>query len=81
MVDAGLTPFEALQTGTVNVARFLKRTDMGTIKNGAVSDVILLNDNPLTNIENTRKIEGVMLGSKWLSKKWIDDELKKLEKR
>ncbi|MGZ5136012.1 MAG: amidohydrolase family protein, partial [Flavitalea sp.] len=81
MVDAGLTPYEALQTGTVNVARFLKRAnDMGTIKKGAVSDLILLNGNPLAGIHQTRNIEGVMLGNRWLSKTYIESALKKLEK-
>ena len=81
MVDAGLTPYEALRTGTVNIAKFLNRADMGVIKTGAVADLILLNDNPLTNIEHTKNIEGVMLNGKWLSRSWIDNELKKLEKK
>ena len=81
MVDAGLTPYEALRTGTVNVARFLKRAnDMGTIKKGAVSDLILLNGNPLAGIHQTKNIEGVMLGNRWLSKTYIESALKKLEK-
>ena len=79
LVDAGLTPYEALKTGTVNVARFLKRNDMGTIKKGNVSDLVLLNDNPLTNIRNTQKIEGVMLGKLWLSKEYIAAALIKIK--
>lgn len=82
MVDAGLTPYEALRTGTVNVAKFYNRSnDMGTIKAGAVADLILLNGNPLKDIEQTKKIEGVMLGYRWLSKDYIDAELKKLAKK
>ncbi len=80
MVDAGLTPYEALRTGTVNVATFLNRNDMGVIKKGAVSDLVLLNGNPLTNIELVKNIEGVMLGTQWLSKDQISKELKRLEK-
>ena len=81
LVDAGLTPYEALRTGTVNVARFLKRQDMGTIKKGNVSDLVLLNDNPLTNIRNTQKIEGVMLGKLWLSKEYIAAALTKIQEQ
>jgi imidazolonepropionase-like amidohydrolase len=81
MVDAGLTPYEAIRTGTVNVATFYKKPDMGTIKTGAISDLILLNGNPLRDINQTRNIEGVMVGNRWLSKAYIDGELKKLEKR
>lgn len=80
MVDAGLTPFEALQSGTVNVAKFYGKKDMGMIKPGFVSDLILLDGNPLQNIENSKKIEGVMLGNFWLPKDYISSELKKLEK-
>ena len=81
MVDAGLTPYEALRTGTVNVGRFLnKSNEMGTIKTGALSDLVLLNGNPLTDIHQTKNIEGVMLGNRWLSKSYIQSALKKLEK-
>ncbi|MBC7827340.1 MAG: amidohydrolase family protein [Chitinophagaceae bacterium] len=81
MVDAGLTPYEALRTGTVNVAAFYKRSnDMGVIKTGAVSDLVLLNGNPLKDISQTKNIEGVMVGNHWLSKIYIGNELKKLEK-
>ncbi|MBA4140186.1 MAG: amidohydrolase family protein [Segetibacter sp.] len=80
MVDAGLTPYEALRTGTVNVAAFLNRQDMGVIKTGAVSDLVLLNGNPLTDIQQVKNIEGVMLGTQWLSKDRISKELKGLEK-
>lgn len=82
MVDAGLTPYEALKTGTVNVASFYNHPgETGTIKQGAVSDLVLLNGNPLKNIAQTSNIEGVMLGKLWLSKKYLEQELKKLVKQ
>jgi len=81
LVAAGLTPYEALMTGTLNVAKYLNQSDAGTIRVGAVSDMVLLNSNPLTDIRNTRDIAGVMIGSRWLSREFIDLELKKLEKK
>ncbi|WP_138475345.1 amidohydrolase family protein [Dyadobacter bucti] len=81
LTDAGLTPYQALRTGTVNVASYLKKTDTGVIKTGNVSDLVLLSGNPLTDIGQTRNIEGVMIGTKWLSKAYLQKELKKLEKR
>ncbi|MBD0279187.1 MAG: amidohydrolase family protein [Flavisolibacter sp.] len=81
LVDAGLSPYEALRTGTVNVARFYRQPDWGVIKEGAVADLILLNGNPLANIDETRNIEGVLLNGRWLSKNWIKDQLKSLEKK
>lgn len=71
MVDAGLTPYEAIRMGTVNVARFFGQSDAGVIKPGAVADLILLNGNPLLDINQTKNIEGVVLNGRWLSKSWI----------
>ncbi|NIJ53740.1 amidohydrolase family protein [Dyadobacter arcticus] len=81
LTDAGLTPYEALKTGTVNVAEYLKKMDSGVVKIGNVSDLVLLNGNPLEDIGQTKNIEGVMIGTKWLPKTYLQSELKKLEKR
>lgn len=82
LVDAGLTPYEALKTGTVNVATYLgKSANSGVIKQGYAADLVLLNGNPLKDINQTRSIEGVMIGSKWLSKETIASELKRLERK
>jgi imidazolonepropionase-like amidohydrolase len=81
LVDAGLTPYEALKTGTANVGEFYKMPGkLGVIKAGAVSDLVLINGNPLEDISNTTKIEGVLLGDKWMSRSAIDEVLKKLDK-
>lgn len=80
LVDAGLTPYEALQTGTVNVAKYLSISNAGTIKPGAVADLLLMDGNPLTDITNSRKVAGVMIRGKWLSKSEIDAGLRKLVK-
>lgn len=81
LVDAGLTPYEALKTGTINVGVFYKKPDeMGVIKQGANSDVVLLNANPLEDIANTQKIEGVLVGNRWMNRTTLDEMLRKLEK-
>ena len=80
MVDAGLTPFEALQTGTVNVADYLDKENSGVVQAGAVSDLVLLNANPLEDISNSTKIEAVMIGRKYLPRDSIDVMLNKLVK-
>ena len=66
LVDAGLTPFEALATGTIAVAEFLG-TNTGTIAVGRDADLVLLDSNPLIDISNTRRIHGVMLRGTWYS--------------
>lgn len=81
LVDAGLTPYQALRTGTANVAAFFNRSDMGKVQAGAVADLILLHKNPLSDIRNSTAITGVMIGGKWLSREWIDAALKKLERK
>lgn len=68
LVDAGLTPLEALQSGTLNVARFLGETDRGRVAPGMVADLILLEGNPLQAIENTTRISGVLHGGEWLDR-------------
>lgn len=72
LVDAGLTPYEALRTGTVNVGQFLHRSNQGMVRKGAVADLVLVTDNPLEKIDNTSKIEGVMVGGRWLSRADLD---------
>jgi hypothetical protein len=81
MVRSGLTPYEALRTGTVNVATYLKLADTGMIKQGYVADLVLIDGNPLKDITQTRKVQGVMLNGKWLSKEYIESGLKPLASR
>jgi imidazolonepropionase-like amidohydrolase len=67
MVDSGLTPYAALQTATVNPATFLGMNNRtGTIAVGKEADLVLLNNNPLTDINHTRNIAGVSSGNSWL---------------
>jgi imidazolonepropionase-like amidohydrolase len=81
LVDAGLTPYQALRTGTVNVAEYLGQSaTAGTIAVGKQADLVLLNGNPLQNISQTTRIEGVLLGDQWMPKGDLEGKLKKLEK-
>ncbi len=69
MVAAGLTPFQALQTGTTNVARFFKKeATSGTIAANKRADLVLLGGNPLQNINETMNITGVILGGKYYTR-------------
>jgi hypothetical protein len=81
LVRSGLTPYEALRTGTVNVAAYLKLPDTGMIKRGYTADLVLIDGNPLQDITQTRKVRGVMLNGKWLSREYIDAGLKPLASR
>jgi imidazolonepropionase-like amidohydrolase len=80
LVAAGFTPFQALQTGTVNPARYFgTSSSTGTVARGMRADLLLLDANPLTDIANTTKIAGVMLNGRWMSRGEIDKRLKGLE--
>jgi imidazolonepropionase-like amidohydrolase len=76
LVAAGLTPYQALETGTRNVAVFfgtLPKT--GTIAVGKRADLVLLDANPLIDVRNTTRRAGVMLGGRWLPKAAIETRL------
>ena len=81
-VDAGFTPLEALQTATLNPARFFGREqDFGAVQPGRLADLVLLSANPLVNIANTRKIVSVIADGRYLSRPDLDrlqDRLKKV---
>lgn len=73
LVNAGLTPLEALRTTTIEPARFLAATDsLGTIEVGKVADLLLLDANPLDDITNTRQIRGVVLNGRYLDRAALD---------
>jgi imidazolonepropionase-like amidohydrolase len=65
LVASGLSPFEALQTGTSNVAEFLG-LNTGTIEVGRDADLVLLDASPRQSISNTRRVHGVMLRGTWI---------------
>lgn len=69
---AGLTPVMTLQTATLNPAKFLGiATSFGTIKQGKIADLVLLDANPLKNIGNTRRIAAVVLDGRYLPKEYL----------
>ena len=80
LVASGLSPFEALQTGTTNVADFLGLKS-GRIVPGYRADLVLVDDNPLADIANTRRIHGVMLNGRWLTSVEREERLDVLRRK
>ena len=75
-VAAGLTPYEALQAGTVNVARYFGALDrFGTVEEGKVADLVLLEANPLDDIGNAARQAGVMARGRWVPASEIEERL------
>ncbi len=76
MVDAGMTPYQVLRSGTIDVGRhYGPRGDFGSIAIGHRADFILLSANPLDNVANVQRREGVMLRGRWLPEAEIQKRL------
>ena len=62
LAESGLSNLEALQTATIVPAKYANlQAIYGTVEIGKVADLIILDENPLNNIENTQKINAVLL--------------------
>lgn len=80
LVEAGFTNEEALTSATRLGAEWLEINDkIGTVEAGKFADLILLDENPLEDISNTRKISGVFVNGKWIDKNKIDTMLSNVE--
>lgn len=65
LVEAGLTPYEALACGTSAVGRFLGESDVGVVAEGARADLLLLEADPLLDVANLTRRVGVMADGAW----------------
>jgi imidazolonepropionase-like amidohydrolase len=73
LVKAGLTPAEALDAATWSSAKFLGReSESGTVEQGKLADLVLLEANPLDDVRNTRRIHAVVLGGRLLERAELD---------
>ena len=79
LVENGFTPYEAIAAGTVIASKIVKRMtgrdDFGTIVPGKRADLILVKQNPLEDVTNARKINGVMAAGRWYNQKAIMEML------
>lgn len=78
-VEAGLSPYQALETATRNPAEYLAEftkasRNFGTVEAGLRADLILLDANPLQSVANLSKRAGVMVRGRWLP----ESELRKM---
>ena len=80
LVEAGLTPMQALQAATLAPAKYLGMLDsIGTVEKGKIADLVLLDANPLDSISNTQKIAAVIIGGKLIAKTALEKMLAEAE--
>ena len=76
MVDAGMSAYEVVKSGTANVGQYFKDSDaFGTVAKGQRADLILVDANPLQDVDNIAKRSGVMVRGRWLPAAEIDKRL------
>ncbi len=79
MVNAGLTPYEVLVTGTRNPAEYFgSPEEFGTVETGRRADLILLDANPLEDIANVQRRIGVMVRGEWMPENEINRRLEEV---
>jgi len=78
LVEAGLTPLQALQSATMEPARYFGRRDLGSIAVGKVADLLLLSANPLDDIRHLKSIEAVVVAGRLLKREELDSMLSEL---
>jgi imidazolonepropionase-like amidohydrolase len=64
MVQAGMSPMQALVSATSTAARVMKIDGAGSLQTGKWADLVVLNANPLMDIKNTRQIDSVYIGGR-----------------
>jgi imidazolonepropionase-like amidohydrolase len=73
LIEAGLTPMQALQAATKNPAEFLGKLEtQGTIEQGKFADLLVLDADPLPDIHNSQKIRALVLRGKLLDRTALD---------
>ena len=79
MLDVGLTPLEAIQTGTINAAKYFDMEgQFGEVIENASADLILVNTNPLEDLSTIKSHAGVVVRGRWLSAEEIAKELEEI---
>jgi imidazolonepropionase-like amidohydrolase len=81
MSRAGMTPYEVLRSGTAAVGEHLREKDtFGRVATGHRADLILLDANPLADLANAARLDGVMIRGRWISQRDVQARLEAIAK-
>jgi imidazolonepropionase-like amidohydrolase len=76
LVKAGLSPLDAIRAATINPAKYFSlENELGLVRDGYWADLLIVDDNPLENIENTRKIFAVVKQGKYYGREELNKML------
>ena len=82
MLDAGMTSYDVIKSGTANVGHLFKSKDaFGTVAVGTRADLILLDANPLEDLAHLERRSGVMVRGRWLTDSEIQTRLRQIAER
>lgn len=68
---AGLSKYEALQCATFNASKIVENNMIGTIECGKIADMVILDENPLDDLRNIRKVHTVVFGGEIVNEQWM----------
>ena len=79
LIENGFSPYEAIAAGTVNASEVIQEMtgadDFGTIEVSKRADLLLIEANPLDNVNNIKKLRGVMAAGRWYSKANLQERI------
>ncbi len=82
LVESGLSPIEAIKTATINPAKYFNlENELGLIKENMLADLVILNTNPLEDINNTKDINAVLKQGNYLNRNKLDQILEGIGKK
>lgn len=78
LVEGGMQKLDALRSATINGAECMRNeNNYGSVENGKIASLLILKENPLENIENTKSIEYVILRGQIFNRNELDNMLQK----
>ena len=73
LVDNGFSPYEAIRAATIDVAINIGEGEQwGTLEEGKIADLIMVQNNPFESISNLKDIDGIMTRGIWYSREYLD---------